>query len=99
MDISTVSAHSLEWYENAGKLSKIAIDENQIPPEDRIPRITAATWCELCHSLSDPYPTDRWVDTRKYESGAVGSLTHLIALQGHDYSCELEVYADGYQLK
>lgn len=36
---------------------------------------------------------------RKYESGAVGSFTHLVALQGHDYSCELEVYADGYQLK
>lgn len=35
----------------------------------------------------------------KYENGAVGSLTHLVALQGHDYSCELEVYADGYQLK
>lgn len=36
---------------------------------------------------------------RKYESGAVGTFTHLVALQGHDYSCELEVYADGYQLK
>lgn len=36
---------------------------------------------------------------RKYENGAVGNLTHLVALQGHDYSCELEVYADGHQLK
>ena len=36
---------------------------------------------------------------RKYESGAVGSFTHLVALQGHDYSCEIEVYADGYLLK
>ena len=36
---------------------------------------------------------------RKYESGAVGSLCHLVALQGQQYSCELEVYADGYQLK
>lgn len=79
VDVSTVSAHSLEWYENAGHLSKIVIDETAIPPENRIPRVTAATW--------------------KYESGAVGSLTHLVALQGHDYSCELEVYADGYQLK
>ena len=40
-----------------------------------------------------------WITNRKYESGAVGSFTHLVALQGHDYSCELEVYADGYQLK
>ncbi len=36
---------------------------------------------------------------RKYESGAVGSFTHIAALQGTDYSCELEVYADGYSLK
>ncbi|KAF7791305.1 hypothetical protein EIP86_002319 [Pleurotus ostreatoroseus] len=79
VDMSTVSAHSLEWYENAGQLSKIVIDESAIPPENRIPRVTAATW--------------------KYESGAVGSFTHLVALQGHNYSCELEVYADGYQLK
>jgi hypothetical protein len=36
---------------------------------------------------------------RKYESGAVGSFTHCVALQGSNYSCELEVYADGYSLK
>ncbi|EJF65894.1 putative oxidoreductase C terminal-domain-containing protein [Dichomitus squalens] len=79
VDMSTVNAHSLEWDENAGVLSKMTVDETKIPPENRIPRVTAATW--------------------KYESGAVGSFTHLVALQGHDYSCELEVYADGYQLK
>ncbi|KAI0748163.1 putative oxidoreductase C terminal-domain-containing protein [Daedaleopsis nitida] len=79
VDMSTVSAHSLEWDENAGQLSKMTVDETAIPPENRIPRVTAATW--------------------KYDSGAVGSFTHLVALQGHDYSCELEVYADGYQLK
>ncbi|GAA5849807.1 hypothetical protein JCM3766R1_007023 [Sporobolomyces carnicolor] len=37
--------------------------------------------------------------TWKYETGAVGSLTHALVLQGTKYSCELEVYADGYQLK
>ena len=79
VDISTVSAHSLEWDEDAGKLSKMNIDESLITPENRISRCTAATW--------------------KYESGAVGSFTHLTALQGHNYSCELEVYADGYQMK
>lgn len=36
---------------------------------------------------------------RKYDSGAVGSFTHVVALQGTNYSCELEVYADGYSLK
>jgi len=79
VDISTVNAHSLEWDENAGQLSKISIDESKIAPENRIPRVTAATW--------------------KYDSGAVGSFTHVVALQGQSYSCELEVYADGYSLK
>lgn len=37
--------------------------------------------------------------TRKYENGAVGSFTHVVALQGTNYSCELEVYTDGYSLK
>ena len=44
VDISSVQAHSLEWDEEAGKLSKMRIDENQIPPERRIPRVTSATW-------------------------------------------------------
>jgi len=69
----------LEWYENAGKLGALVIDENKIAPDNRIPRITSATW--------------------KYESGAVGTFTHCVALHGHDYSCELEVYADGYSMK
>ncbi|KAJ8487223.1 hypothetical protein ONZ45_g14414 [Pleurotus djamor] len=79
VDVTSVTAHSLEWDENAGHLSKMTIDESKIAPENRIPRVTAATW--------------------KYESGAVGSFTHVVALQGTNYSCELEVYADGYQLK
>jgi len=79
VDINTVAAHSLEWYEEAGKLSAQRIDESKIDPENRIPRITSATW--------------------KYDSGAVGTFTHCVALQGHNYSCELEVYADGYVMK
>ncbi|KAK7043625.1 hypothetical protein VNI00_008236 [Paramarasmius palmivorus] len=79
VDISSVMAHSLEFDENAGKLSKMQIDESQIAPENRIPRITSATW--------------------KYDSGAVGSFTHCVALQGTNYSCELEVYCDGYSFK
>ncbi|KIJ69243.1 hypothetical protein HYDPIDRAFT_80795 [Hydnomerulius pinastri MD-312] len=79
VDISSVVAHSLEWDENAGHLSKLAIDESKISPENRIPRVTSATW--------------------KYDSGAVGSFTHVATLQGHNYSCELEVHADGYCLK
>ncbi|PPQ78079.1 hypothetical protein CVT25_015613 [Psilocybe cyanescens] len=79
IEIDSVQAHSLEWDEPAGKLSKQAIDESKIPPERRIPRVTAATW--------------------KYDNGGVGSFTHLVALQGRNYSCEFEVFADGYSLK
>lgn len=44
VDIGSVQAHSLEWDENAGQLSKMTIDESKILPENRIPRVTAATW-------------------------------------------------------
>ncbi|KAI0027690.1 putative oxidoreductase C terminal-domain-containing protein [Vararia minispora EC-137] len=79
VDIASVEAHALEWFEQPGHLSAQKIDESAIAPENRVPRVTAATW--------------------KYESGAVGSFMHVVALHGHDYSCELEVYADGYQFK
>ncbi|GAA5939701.1 hypothetical protein JCM10213_007768 [Rhodosporidiobolus nylandii] len=79
VDMDSVQAHALEHDEPAGELSVVPIDEDKIPAEDRIPRVTSATW--------------------KYESGAVGSLTHALVLQGYKYSTELEVYADGYQLR
>jgi len=79
VDISSVMAHSVEWDEEPGHLSKLPIDESKIAPENRIPRVTSATW--------------------KYENGAVGSLTHAVALHGTNYSCELEVYLDGYQMR
>lgn len=44
VDIASVTAHSLDWDENAGHLSKVRIDESKIAPENRIPRVTAATW-------------------------------------------------------
>jgi hypothetical protein len=90
-------AHSLEHFEPAGQLSKVPVPEDTIPANERIPRITCATW--------------------KYESGAVGSLTHAVALHGFNYSTvrkgrrtqrstwltrapqELDVYADGYSLR
>lgn len=79
VDISSVTARSVEWYEEPGKLSKIPVDESIIPEDQRIPRITAAVW--------------------KYESGAVGSFTHTVALQGTEYDCELELWADGYHMR
>ena len=44
VDMDTVQAHSLEWDENAGHLSKMVVVETAIPPENRIPRVTSATW-------------------------------------------------------
>ncbi|TNY19919.1 NAD binding dehydrogenase [Rhodotorula diobovata] len=79
VDMSTVQAQALEWDEPAGQLSVVPVDESKIADEDRIPRVTSATW--------------------KYENGAVGSLTHALTLQGYKYSCEIEVLADGYQLR
>ncbi|WFC98935.1 hypothetical protein MYAM1_001668 [Malassezia yamatoensis] len=78
-DLSSVMAHSVEYDEPAGQLSKIPVDESLIEPANRIPRVTCATW--------------------KFEKGAVGSLTHCVALQGHNYSTELDVYADGHMLR
>jgi hypothetical protein len=53
VDIPSVQAHSLQWHENAGKLSKMSIDESKIAPENRIPRVTAATWYDNLFLLLD----------------------------------------------
>ncbi|WWC65535.1 uncharacterized protein I303_108153 [Kwoniella dejecticola CBS 10117] len=80
VDLGTVMAHSVEWYEKPGQLTKIPFDEkNLVPEDDRIPRFTSATW--------------------KYKSGAIGHLEHGVALQGTEFSTEITVFADGYQLK
>ncbi|OCH91615.1 hypothetical protein OBBRIDRAFT_818698 [Obba rivulosa] len=77
--LSSVSAHTVEHDEAPGQLSAKRFDEEVIPPEHRLPRLTSATW--------------------KYDGGAVGALTHAIALHGTTYDTEFEVYADGYRLK
>lgn len=79
VQIDTVQALTLEHDEPAGQLSRIPIDEAQIEPEDRIPRVTTASW--------------------KFESGAVGTLTHALTLHGANYNVEIDVLADGYQLR
>jgi predicted dehydrogenase len=45
IDLSSITARSLEWAEEPAYLSKVPIDENQIAFQYRIPRVTAATWC------------------------------------------------------
>lgn len=37
--------------------------------------------------------------TWKYKNGAVGTLVHAVALQGTAYSCDLEVFCDGFQMR
>ncbi|BEI83610.1 hypothetical protein CcaverHIS002_0402140 [Cutaneotrichosporon cavernicola] len=44
VDIPTVVAYSVENDEAAGKLSAIPVNEDAIPPDQRIPRITSAVW-------------------------------------------------------
>lgn len=59
--------------------------------------------CDVCqlvrHKLCGIHPLLILESYRKYDSGAVGTFAHVVALQGTNYSCELEVYADGYQFK
>lgn len=42
--MDTVQAHSVEWDEAPGKISSIPVDESIIPEQERIPRLTSATW-------------------------------------------------------
>ncbi|KAG9098714.1 hypothetical protein FS749_003150 [Ceratobasidium sp. UAMH 11750] len=44
VDLSTVSARTVEWHERPGKLSRLPIDEALVAPENRIPRVTSAIW-------------------------------------------------------
>ncbi|KAI0366655.1 hypothetical protein BV20DRAFT_971583 [Pilatotrama ljubarskyi] len=77
--LQSVVAHTVQPNEPPGKLSAKRFDEDVIPPDNRLPRLTSATW--------------------KYKGGAVGTLTHVIALHGNMYDTEFEVYADGYRFK
>ncbi|KAI9057498.1 hypothetical protein FKP32DRAFT_1637749 [Trametes sanguinea] len=77
--LPSVVAHTVQHDELPGRLSAKRFDEDAIPPENRLPRLTSATW--------------------KYKGGAVGTLTHVIALHGNTYDTEFEVYADGYRFK
>lgn len=79
VDMDSVQATTLEHTEPAGEIGVINVDEQAIPPEDRIPRATASFW--------------------KFDSGALGSLTHIVGLHGIRYSNEISVYADGYQFR
>ncbi|TBU23246.1 putative oxidoreductase C terminal-domain-containing protein [Dichomitus squalens] len=77
--LPSVVAHTVQHNEPPGELSAKRFDEDQIPAENRLPRLTSATW--------------------KYTGGAVGTLTHVIALHGTTYDTEFEVYADGYHFR
>ncbi|KAI0647674.1 putative oxidoreductase C terminal-domain-containing protein [Trametes meyenii] len=77
--LPSVVAHTVLYDERPGVLSAKQFDEDLIPPANRLPRLTSATW--------------------KYDDGAVGTLTHVIALHGNTYDTEFEVYADGYRFK
>ncbi|KAH9811922.1 putative oxidoreductase C terminal-domain-containing protein [Melampsora americana] len=57
--LDSVQATSTEYFEEAGKLEMIPIDESKIPEEHRIPRTTSALWkfdtgavCSFTHALT-----------------------------------------------
>ena len=74
MRLPSVVAHTVRHDELPGRLAAKRFDEEPIPAEDRLPRLTSATW--------------------KYEGGAVGTLTHVIALHGAalDISTAMDTY-------
>ena len=73
-----------------GKLLSLPINEEDIPEKDRLPRVTSAIW-----SVTATYN----VDFRRYDSGAIGSLTHSLLLHGQKYETQLSVFADGYSFR
>lgn len=42
VDLDSIMVHTLEHDEEPGQLSKLGVDEDAIPPEDRVPRFTSA---------------------------------------------------------
>jgi hypothetical protein len=58
VNLDTIHAYALEHFEAPGKLNALKINEDKIPPERRIPRMTVATWkfqsgavCSFTHGL------------------------------------------------
>jgi hypothetical protein len=47
IDLSSISAVTVEHTEVPGKLSLPPIDESAVMAENRIPRVTSAIWCVL----------------------------------------------------
>lgn len=79
VDKTSVRVTTLEHDEPASTIKNANIDEDAFDPDDRIPRVTSATW--------------------KFDTGAVGTFTHIIALHGQKYAEEITLLADGYQLR
>jgi hypothetical protein len=64
-----ISAKSVEFYEQPGKLSKVPVDESKIPEEDRIPRITTSVWyisSFLFMILADKQEIQEWSRRKLY---------------------------------
>jgi hypothetical protein len=66
----------------------------------RSPKRTEFPESPLPSGMSGPGRASQYMLTgRKYTNGAVGNFTHAVALQGTNYACELEVWADGYHMR
>lgn len=78
INMNSIRAMSIKSTDVAGQLSKVPVDEQSIPVEHQVPRVTTAMW--------------------KFESGAVGTLTHSVLLHGWSYDTQLEICGDGYSI-
>jgi hypothetical protein len=92
VSLPTVRAVAVEHNVPPGQLSSLPanVNETEIPPQERLPRVTSAIWYYLHAILTH---------LRKYHSGAIGSLTHSLLLHGKKYQTQLSVFADGYSFR
>jgi hypothetical protein len=81
---------AVEHSDIPGKLSSSPINEDDIPEKERLPRVTSAIWFIIPNYKSN---------FRRYNSGAIGSLTHSLLLHGQKYETQLSVLADGYSFR
>ena len=90
VSLPSIRAVAVEHGDIPGKLSSLPINEKNIPENDRLPRVTSAIWF-----ITSSYKAD----LRRYNSGAIGSLTHSLLLHGQKYETQVSVFADGYSFR
>ena len=94
--LPSVTAHTVEHYETPGNLSAQRFDESVIPPDNRIPRTTSASWKYKNGAIGSLMHV---IALHGKISSQFSAPSDRVLLLGTTYDTELEVFADGYRLK